>query len=274
MSDFPGVNAHLNSRLLQPDGGWEMFHAEHIIAIRQRLDAILPDNYYAASEKSLQVTTFDDRPAGRTTPDVSVYRTAPGTSPASGEAAAPTAVLPIDDATLDDQTDPHAVTIYRMESGQFPGTLVTRLELLSPANKPGGSHYPRYLQRRHETLHSRVNLIEIDYLHTTHPIVRSIPSYPRREDRATPYYVLVSQPSPSVAEGQMRLYAVGIDQPLPRLSIPLAGGDAVVFDLNHTYHQTIDNARVLRLLADTAQPLVNPQHFSDADRERIRALLA
>lgn len=237
MSTYPGVNAHLNSRLLQPDGGWEMFHAEHIIAIRQKLDDILPANYYAASEKSLQVTSLDD-------------------------------------TVIDDLPEPCAVNIYRIEVGQLPGTLVTRLELLSPANKPDGGHYPRYLQRRYETLHSRVNLIEIDYLHTAHPIVRGIPSYPRRDDRATPYYVLVSQPSPSVAEGRMPLYAVEVDHLLPKLNIPLTGDDAVVFDLTTVYHHTTDNARVLRLLADTAQPLVNPQSYRDADRERIAALLA
>lgn len=50
-SPYLGVNAHLNSFLLQPDGGWEMFHAKHIVVIRQMLDGVLPPDYYAASEK-------------------------------------------------------------------------------------------------------------------------------------------------------------------------------------------------------------------------------
>lgn len=272
-SPYPGVNAHLNSFLLQPDGGWEVFHAEHIIAIRQALDAVLPANYYAAPEKSLQVTVLDDLPR-RTTPDVSVFQTRGVAAVVPENATAPTAIMPIDATVIGDEPEPNAVNIYRFEPGRLPGVLVTRVELLSPANKPGGSHYHAYLHRRRETLHSHVNLVEIDYRHHTHPIVGSIPSYPRREPNATPYCALVSDPRPSVAEGQMPHYAIAVVQALPRLAVPLADADVVVLDLGAAYVNTVANARVLSLLADHTRPLVNPDRYTAEDQRRIRELIA
>ncbi len=271
---YPGVNAHLNSRLLQPDGGWEMFHAEHIVAIRQLLDAILPPHYYAASEKSLQVSAVDDRAVRRAIPDIGVYQTDPhpGTT-TNGSATAPTAILPIDNTLLDDEALPHAVNIYRLEAGKMPGHLVTRLEVLSPANKPGGSHYAAYRQGRRETLRELINLIEIDYLHTTHPIESRIPSYPDQETAATPYYVLITDPHPELLEGKTAHFAVAVDQPLPRLTILLAAGETIIFDLQAAYHQTVSNARILRLLADPTQPLAQPERYSTADQTRIHEMI-
>lgn len=271
-SPYPGINAHLNSALLRPGGGWEMFHAEQIIGIRQALDAILPPNYYAASEKSLQVTAIDDAPR-RTTPDISLYRVRPGDAATEGKATTPTAILPIDDTVNGDEPEPNAVNIYHLDTGDMPGTLVTRIELLSPANTPGGSHHTRYMQRRHETLHAHVTLVEIDYLHTTPPIVKSIPSYPAREPGATPYYVLVSHPQPTVTEGQMSLYAVAVDAPLPYLRVPLAVEDTVVLDLQTVYTRLVAGTRVFNLLAELSRPLVNPGAYSEADQQRIRELV-
>jgi hypothetical protein len=54
---YPGINAHLNSFLQQEGGGWESFHAEHIIDLRRVLAQTLPRGYYAVAEKSLQGET-------------------------------------------------------------------------------------------------------------------------------------------------------------------------------------------------------------------------
>src|SRR5690606_4428866 len=119
---YPGINAHLNNFLLQPDGGWEMFHAAHIIQLQQALDAVLPPNYYAAPEKSLQVVTqgLDDVALSRTIPDVSIYQTHKSDpARASESVTAPTAILPLVDVVLDDEQEINAVNIYQFEVGQI-----------------------------------------------------------------------------------------------------------------------------------------------------------
>ncbi|MEQ8672375.1 MAG: DUF4058 family protein [Aggregatilineales bacterium] len=279
-SPYPGINAHLNSALLQPDGGWEMFHAAHIIQLQQTLDATLPENYYAAPEKSLQVTVQqqDDTFSMRTIPDISIYQTTlEKKSTPTANVTTPTAILPLADTFLiDEEIEPNAVAIYQFDGGNLPGKLVTRIELLSTANKPGGSHYKRYMQRRRETLFSKVNLVEIDYLHHTAPLLSQIPNYPKRAPHATPYYVFVSNPEPSIKMGdmgEMAFYAIQVDEPLPRFLLPLIETENIVVDLQAVYSNTINSGRVFRLLANHERPLALAERYTQADQQRIQTLL-
>lgn len=269
---YPGVDAHLNSYLLQPDGGWESFHAEHIIRVREALDAVLPDDYYAASEKSLQIGGYGVEPPTRTRPDVSVYMERRGDAVAAVDAEPPTQVLPI--PTLTHEFDITAVNIYRAERGSMPGVLVTRVEVLSPANKPGGSYAAGYQDKREETLKGGVHLVELDYLHTTAPIMAEIASYPSRQANATPYYVLVTDPHPFVDDQPAALlYGVAVDAPLPRFAVPLAGEDAVALDLQAAYNTTYAGAKVFGRLADYTQPPVNFDAYRTEDQAKIRAVM-
>jgi hypothetical protein len=76
--------------------------------------------------------------------------------------------------------DPYFSSIVIRE--QQSGDVVTRLELLSPANKPGYAAYHAYRQKRIETLLTGVPLVEIDYLHETSPIQDRVPVYPDDAD--------------------------------------------------------------------------------------------
>ncbi|MEO0562822.1 MAG: DUF4058 family protein [Chloroflexota bacterium] len=268
---YPGVDAHLNSFLLQPDGGWESFHAEHVVKIRTALDPALPDNYYAIAEKSLQIGGYGTETPSRTRPDVSVYRVGEGNLGAVAEAATPTQVFPIPEFDL--EFDLTAVNIYRTRHGKVPGVLVTRIELLSPANKPGGSHAAAYWSKRQDTINHGIHVVELDYLHTTKPIMPSIPSYPAREPDATPYYVLVNDPHLAGGDNSAALlYSVAVDSPLPRFALPLAEADEIVFDLQAAYHATVTGARIFGMLADYAAPPIDAETFTADDQKRIAAL--
>ena len=66
--------------------------------------------------------------------------------------------------TLPEEKELTSLIIYRVEpSGDDKP--ITRIELLSPSNKPNGSHYQKYISKRQYTLRSQLNLVEIDYLH-------------------------------------------------------------------------------------------------------------
>ena len=96
------------------------------------------------------------------------------------------------------------------------GTLVTALELLSPANKLHREHLEDYERKRQRILDSRTSLIEIDLLRAGRPMLLagSIPP--------SDYRVLVSR---GWLPPRAKLHAFGIRQPIPTLFVHLAPAD-------------------------------------------------
>src|SRR5438093_1416633 len=72
-NQYKGINAHLQSRLQETNGGWSSFHDQHIHEIARALNRILPPNYYASTEDSMQIKT-------RTEPDGLVLKRQPDTT--------------------------------------------------------------------------------------------------------------------------------------------------------------------------------------------------
>jgi hypothetical protein len=228
---YPGINAHLNSFLQQEGGGWESFHAEHIIDLRRVLAKTLPAGYYAVAEKSLLlVADPDDEVVG--------------------------------------------IVVYRQEIGQLPGQPVTRIELLSSANKPPGDGYRQYKSKRQQTLESGVALVEIDFLHETPPANPLIPDYTRRIANAYPYNVTVDIPEPTPIDGKVEHYGIGVDEPLLTFRIPLLGQDYASLDLQEAYRRTVESGSFFDLLIDYAADPPNFERYREDDRAKISALLA
>jgi hypothetical protein len=102
---YRGVNAHLHSALMNIAGGWEEFHAAHIILLGMLIQRVLPTGYVISPEKSMQIreyhpTTGEPVIGSRTRirkPDVPIYERAitQQTRPSNLElAAAPTMTSP------------------------------------------------------------------------------------------------------------------------------------------------------------------------------------
>jgi len=172
------------------------------------------------------------------------------------------------------EMDTKAMAIYHVEAGQYPGKAVTRVELLSPANKPSGSHCSQYLVKRQETLEARLRLVEIDYLHETPPVLHIIPSYVERAPNSLPYTIIISDPRPTPQEGPTNVYGFGVDEPIPALEIPLDGKDTVRLDFGAVYKQTFKNMRVFRFIADYRRDPDRMETYHSADQERIRQRMA
>lgn len=275
---YPGVNAHLNSVLQTRGGGWENFHVEHITTLRRVLDALLPENYVAGSEKSLQVNEIGLeklRRSSTTRPDIGVFKLRDHSAIAPQSAVtAPTLTMPLD-GQLDEAEDfLHAVNIYEVSAGALKGHLVTRIEVLSPGNKPSHDYHDDYMEKRAETLRAGVNLVELDYLHTTHPILSSLPSYRDGDADAFPYSILVSYPHQQGKRGRVEFYGVGVDDPLPTILLPLRAPDGVAVDFSDVYHRTYAETRLLQVLVDYAQEPPQFERYRHEDRERIRARMA
>ncbi len=256
----------------QKGGGWEPFHPRHINDLQAELDTVLPPNYYAVSEKSLQISeaAFD---ASRTTkPDVSIFRDRSTTrSPTATAATTPTATLPL---LLEDEDDYlSSVVIYEVDVGRVPGRPVTRIEVLSPSNKPPAADYRHYQALRLYTLRSGMALVEIDYLHKSRPVLPMLPSYRDRDPDAFPYMVIVSTPHPTPEEGYADYYGFGVLDPLPTVTIPLAEQDTVAVNLGLVYNASFEKVRLFSRVVDYSQDPVDFDSYTEADRAKIRALL-
>lgn len=99
---------------------------------------------------------------------------------------------------------PSAVIVQEVTPQRTLGKIVTRIELLSPSNKPGGSDFRVYAEKRVEAIQSGVPLVEIDYLHETPSPLRNLPVYPVHAE-AYLYTIVISDPRPNWQEGGQSL---------------------------------------------------------------------
>lgn len=182
---FTGINPHLNSLLQTPGSGeppllWVSFHSARVNPIADFLNQQLPANYTAYAEQSLQVFGMDWEGG------ILVHRPQPAVTIFQQRASHPT----VTSASAHQPTGQAAL-----------GRIVTRIELLSPSNKPGGSDAVIYQTKRTEALQTGVPLIEVDYLHETRSPIPKLPAYPADSD-AFPFSIAASDPRPSWQEGQ------------------------------------------------------------------------
>lgn len=273
-NQYNGVNAHLHSLLQRDGGGWEVFHGAYITYLTEMIDSVLPEGYYVLNEKSLQINSLDtftgDTKRTRSRPDVSIYETSDsvsGINVATAEVA-PTLVLSIPE-TLPDEDYLQGVVVYQ-QNGDETIPLI-RIELLSPANKPSGSYFDVYTEKRKEALESRSRLIELDFLHESRSHILVLPNYPRREAKAHPYLIAVSDPHPSVEQGYTSIYGFDVDSRIPKLDAPLSGNDIITIGFNAVYNRTFASNRYYgTILVDYEQLPVNFETYTEADQQRIR----
>jgi hypothetical protein len=284
-NQYLGVNPHLQSFLQTPGSEetglslWPSFHSNHVSHIADFLNEVLPSNYIAYAEQSLQIRTEDiDLQYGRTRkpePDITIYRHSAAVRPlATAEAAIDnvpfSAVL---DDTLDLSEDfVKAVLIREVQIDERLGQVITRIELLLPSNKPGGAGYEAYRKGRNDALYSHIPLVELDYLHESPPPVMKYPIYPYHTG-SHPYNIFVSDPRPSVHAGRLTAYGFDVDAPFPEVILPLAGSETLPFDFGTVYQHTYLRGRRGQSV-DYTQPPVRFETYSAADQERIKNRMA
>jgi hypothetical protein len=273
---YRGVNAHLHSRFQSPRGPqWMSFHHDHITYLTGYFNSILPPPYHAQSESSLQIRLqrpASDEAVRQRVPDVTIYqeRDREGVAPlALAGADRPDWQADLSEAypLLDDIA---AVVIYRDENETL--IPVTRIELLSPSNMAGGLNQEKYELNRLEAFKSSLPLVEINYLHDYTPPIRQLPVYPD-DETAFPYRITVTDPRLSPPLNAIRSWGFGVDQPFPRLPVPLAGTDRVLVDFTEPYHRTFEGGRFGRYVDYEQEPERIESYRAD-DQAAIRARMA
>jgi hypothetical protein len=276
---YQGVNAHLQSHF-QQRGGWESFHVAFNVHLRDTLQSLIPDGYFVMNERSLQINAIDlGGGRGRAfdlRPDVTILKPEgvlpPVTSPAA--VAAPNRVIPLIDTLVDVEDEfLSGIVIYRAAQDGDLGSPITRLESLSPSNKPPGSNYPQYRAKRDALLKSGIHLVEIDFLHERRFPVDTIPSYPQREPGATPYNILVDVAAKTSDMGESLHYGFFVDTPIPTIPVPLVE-QSIALDLNVVYNQVFAANPAYPALLDYTQPPLAFDTYIPDDQGRIRARMA
>jgi len=271
---YRGVNAHLQSEFQTPESDWVGFHDAFVVDMTRAITEKLPYGYYALNEKSLQLLQVESGAKTRTVADIAIIGTSPhGSIVGTAVVDAPAQTVPLLEK-LTDENYLQAVVIYQDKGGDIL-VPVTRIELLSSANKPPGSHHDAYIAKRDETLRGQVNLIEIDFLHEQPSHARDLPSYPERERDASPYIILVNRPFPNYDQGKTDLYPFFVDERIPTIRVPLLGQDFVDVAFGAIYNQTYSaNPYYGMLLVDYEKEPVRMETYSPDDQERIRARMA
>jgi hypothetical protein len=134
-------------------------------------------------------------------------------------------------------------------------TVVTAIELLSPANKRSKLGREAYEQKRRKILGSQTHLVEIDLIRTGEPLPIFGETHPSH------YRILLSRsPSRPVAE----LYSFNLTDPIPLFPLPLSPEDREpILDLHGLLDQVYDRAGY-SVAIHYEQPLTPPLTPSEA----------
>lgn len=220
---FPGMDPYLEDPWI-----WPGVHSRFIVYMAEHLQSLIGPRYIAEVEQRV----FIEGPDREIVPDVWIARDRPtaGVATAVVEEDAPVEVV-VESVEVRETY----VSILDLRSRQ---KVVTTIELLSPANKHAGPGRSSYKRKQAEVLASDTHLIEIDLLRAgTH--VLAIPEWAARARGPYDYLIAVNR-----AEGdrsRYQLYPRTLRQRLPRLRIPLSGGDAdAILDLQVILERTYE----------------------------------
>lgn len=217
---FPGIDAYLEGPL------WRSVQHNLVEEIARQLAPQLRPKYLALTNQRVIVTTPDELELGGQqvrVPDVGVFQ-AGGLSATGSAAIAAPLVL---DALLPESISQTFVEIRDVAQRK----LVTAIEVLSLTNKRGDG-LEEYRKKRREMLTSPSHFLEIDLLRTgdRFPVVGVLPS--------VPYFVFLSRAD---RRPRLEVWPIALEQPLPKVNVPLLPGDAdVLLDLQHALQTIYD----------------------------------
>ncbi|MBX0326092.1 DUF4058 family protein [Oscillochloris sp. ZM17-4] len=223
---FPGMDPYLERPSLWPD-----VHNSLIYAMREQIQRQFSPRYKAVITPYISLESLEIVPNRRViVPDVGIIdRGEPGDEPrALAIAPAPltmTAIMEI------------PIRLARVEIRVIDDeTLVTAIELLSPANKrPGPEGADAYERKRQELFRSEAHLLEIDLLRGGQRPRLSQPL------PANPYFVLLSR---AYNRPYVEIWPLALREPIAPVPVPLSPPDPdIPLDLGVALRQIYASAR-------------------------------
>lgn len=205
-SPFPGMDPFIEGQI------WEDFHHEFIGEIRHALVPLLPSRYVTLVEQRIYIDRIGDDSSGQLIADVSVIgQSSDQLSPQRSVATAGGPVL-LEYPVAEERRESF-LTVREAESR----SVVTVIEILSPANKRQGSEgRTQYLEKRGSILSSDVNLVELDLLRGGRRLPMANPLPPAS------YYALARNPR---RRSQAAVYPWNLVERMPPVPVPLLPSD-------------------------------------------------
>lgn len=257
----------------QAEGKWNRFHNVHITHLFEYLNQrLLPLGYAAEVEESLQIRRIGESSRYPRT-DILIRDQHPDRPGCFPRMTQPVGVQVLTlDSVLDLEQDAEkpytAIRIYQQTDDLEAGQPVAWLELLSPTNKGDGRDAESYLSKRESLLGHQLMFVELDYRHTTRSTFDHLPDYMHQQPGAHPYRIAVIDPRPTVRDGKVALAEFDVDEPLPRLRIPLNGADMIECDFGAVYAETLQRGSYGHDL-DYSQLPTAFETYAPADQSRI-----
>jgi hypothetical protein len=225
-SPLPGMDPYLEAPTLWPD-----VHGRLAVAICDQIQPSLSPRYTAVIVPYVAYESIDIAPARFAVPDVAVLDR--GGPVRDQEIATVIAAPPLTGlVAMEVPTQYHRIEI-RTAGDE---TVVTVIEILSPANKrPGADAADAYERKRREILRSDVHLLEIDLLRGGRR-----PSFETPLPNA-PYFIFLSRAEQRPRVG---IWPLSLQQPILAIPVPLRAPDPdVALDLTRALQQIYASAR-------------------------------
>jgi hypothetical protein len=239
--------------------GWWGFCTQYIAQLQRALAPLVRPHYVVFIEEHVYLVSEPGIAFGKTRPDAVIAHRPFGAEfgvEHGGEGVAllsPPVTLRLPQLEIERQV---YLEIRRRDTGH----VVCVIELLSPINKARGLGQQEYLTKRAAFLQSAAHLVELDLLRGGERLPMDGPLPP------ADYYVLLSNAEQRPDCG---VWPLRLQDPLPRLPIPLSAGDSpVLLDLQAAFDEVYDAAGYQDMLAyhhGTEPPLTAEESAWAAD---------
>lgn len=236
-SPFPGMDPYLENPPL-----WPSVHQGLITFAWTALNAGLPSHYVATIGERLYVVQAERD----IYPDIFVLEQPSAQTPTE-QSARRIAVAASDPPWVLTSKPEEIREVYiEILSLADQSRVVTVIEVLSPSNKITGSEGRHlYLTKQREILSSQTHLIEIDLLRQGEHTVAAPQEMLFRKGKWD-YLVCLHR---SGQKGRYEVWAIMLQQRLPRIHVPLQDGDPdVVLDLQAMFNRCYDEGAYARRL--------------------------
>jgi hypothetical protein len=223
---FPGMDPYLEHPAVFPG-----IHGPMIVYLRDQLTPRIRPRYVASVGERVYVEGPEERPIA---PDVWVRR-----SPREEGALSPAGVAVVDEPVMVEVPgleihEPYIEILDRQSAMR----VVTVIEVVCPSNKYAGPGRQAYLAKQREVRTSEAHLVEIDLLRYGPHVLAVAEAHVRGRFL---YDYLISVNRAAEPRNRFEVYPRTVPQRLPRIRVPLAGGDRdVPLDLQAALEQAYE----------------------------------
>jgi hypothetical protein len=238
---FPGMDPHLESPAV-----WPGFHDAFLFCVREVLQPLLPDRYYAEIRQREELGLADD-------------------ACVSGVATVPKHLVIA-------RQEPRTVNFVEIREGAG-GRLVTVIEMVSPSNKVPGEDRDAFERKQAEIFASDANWMEIDLLRRGKRLGGSPRVDIHCRARGHDYVVVVSRSEKRSPRIDLEIYGFTVRDSLPTVAVPLRQPDPDVrLDLGRAFRRAYETGpyrKIVRYDLPADPPL--PEEDSAWARDELRA---